>query len=284
MPKIAIVTDTDSSLPAAVAEKYGIAQVPIIVQFGNQSCRAVYDIDDAETFRRIDADGKLPTTAAPSPGQFAEAFKSAFAGGAGTILCLTVSSEVSATYAAARAAADTFPGSDISVVDTRSLTMGQGLIVLAVAEAVAAGASKQAALAVADGLQGRVHMFAALATLKYLAMSGRVGQVAAGIANVLNIKPILTIRDGKLDLLERVRTQTKAWERAVQLAVQTAAGHSIERMSIVHVNALEAARQFETRLRAAVECPAEITYAELTPGLSVHSGAGLVGTVFVTSK
>lgn len=284
MPKIAVITDTDASLPLELARKHAIAQVPIIIQFGEKSFRAVYDIDDAETFRRIDQDGKLPTTAAPSPGQFVEAYRAAFEAGAEAVLCFTVSSEVSATFAAARDAAGMLPDRTIRVVDTRSLTMGQGWMVLAAAEAIADGASLEAAIVTAQEVGKRTHLYAALATLKYLAMSGRVGQVTAGIANVLNVKPIVAIRDGRLDLLERVRTQTKAWDRAIERTVEAAGGKPVERMSIVHVNAPEAARQFETRLRASLACPAEITHAELTPGLSVHSGSGMVGVVIVSGK
>ncbi len=284
MNKIAIITDTDSSLPTGVTKKHHITQVPIIVQFGEESFRAVYDIDDVDTFERIDQSGKLPTTAAPSPGQFVEAYKAAFEEGAETILCFTVSSEVSATFSAACSAASMLPGKDITVVDTRSLTMGQGLMILAAAEAISRGASKQEAVAVAEDLRGRTHLFAALATLKYLAMSGRVGYLTAGIADALNVKPIVTIRDGKLDLLERVRTQKKAWERVIELIAAEVGTRKIERMSIVHVSAAEAALRFENQLRAALDCPDEILYAELTPGLSVHSGAGLVGAAFVTHK
>ncbi len=284
MSKVAIITDTDASLPQGVAAKYHITQVPIIVQFGENSLRAVYDIDDAETFVRIDKQGTLPTTAAPSPGQFVDAYQTAFEAGADTLLCLTVSSEVSATYASARDAAGMFPGRDIEVVDTRSLTMGEGLIVLAAAQAAASGASKKDILHLVEDLRERTYLFAALSTLKYLAMSGRVGHVVAGIASVLNVKPVLTIREGKLDLLERVRTQKKAWERVIELIAEKADGRSIERMSIVHVNAPQAAMLFEQQLTAALPCPRERIMAELTPGLSVHSGSGLVGAAFIIGK
>ena len=284
MPKIAIVTDTDASLPVNLAEQYAITQVPIIVLFGEESFRDVYDITGEETFARIDRDGKLPTTSAPSPGQFAEAYQAAFESGADSVLCFTVSGEVSATYAAAVSAREMNPDKEITVVDTRSLSMGQGLMVLAAAEAVAGGASADEAVALAMDVGQRSRLFAALPTLKYIAMSGRVGHLAAGVAGLLSIKPILTIRDGKLDLLERIRTQKKSWERVVELCEEAIDRRPIERMAMIHVNALEEARQLETMLRAKLDCPPELLICQMNPGLSIHAGAGLVGVVFVTGK
>ena len=249
MSPIAIVTDTDSSLPAAVAAQFGIQQVPINIHFGEETFRSGVDIDDAEAFVRIDRDGKLPTTSAPTPGQFTEAFQAAFDAGSESVLCFCVSAEISATYNAALTARELMPDRDITVVDSRTLSMGQGFMVLAAAEAVREGASKDEAIAAAESLRERSYVYAALATLKYLAMSGRVGHLAAGMANLLNIKPVLTVRDGKLDMLEKVRTQHKAWDRAVELTVESLGGRPIERMSIIHVNAVEKAREFEARLR-----------------------------------
>lgn len=281
MSPIAIVTDTDSSLPAAVAAQFGIQQVPINIHFSEETFQAGVDIDDAEAFVRIDRDGKLPTTSAPTPGQFVEAYQAAFDAGAQSVLCFCVSAEISGTYNAALTACELLPDHDITVVDSRTLSMGQGFMVLAAAEAVQEGASKDEAITVAESLRERTHLYAALATLKYLAMSGRVGHLAAGMANLLNIKPILTVRDGKLDMLEKVRTQQKAWHRAIELTVESLGGHPIERMGIIHVNALEKAREFEARLREHLPCPDDVITAEFTPGLSIHSGSGIVGVVVV---
>ncbi len=282
MAEIAFITDTDCSLPEDLAARYHIQQVPITVQFGEESFLTGVGIDDTALFERIDREHKLPTTAAPSPGQFLEAYQAAFKNGAEAVLCFTVSSAISTTYGSAVTARELLPERDITVVDTRQLSLAQAFMVLAAAEAARQGASKEECLARAQSVGERAHLFAALSTVKYLAMSGRIGSIAAGMAELLSIKPILTARDGKLDMLEKVRTQRKAWERLIELTSEAAAGRPLERMGIAHVAALPAAREFAQQLRARLDCPADILVAELTPGLSVHTGSGLVGVVFVT--
>lgn len=281
MSEIAIVTDTDASLPDHLVREYGIYQVPINVHFGEESYESGVDIDDASLFARVDQEGRLPTTSAPAPGKFLSAFQQALSDGARHVLCFTVSQAVSATYDAAVNAAGMLPEPVVTVVDTRSLSLGQGFMVLEAAEALRTGASLEASLARAEAVGARTHLFAALSTLKYLAMSGRVGHLAAGFADLFNVKPILTIRAGKLDLLERVRTQRKAWTRLLTLTAEAMGPRSVAHMGVVHVDARQAALDFEAQLRLNLPVPDDILLAELSPGLSVHAGAGLVGVAFV---
>jgi DegV family protein with EDD domain len=284
MPSIAIVTDTDASLPDDVAAQYGIRQVPIAVNFGDETLLTGVDIHDTSLFERVDREGELPTTSAPAPGDFLSAFQAAFDEGADQVICLAVSSEVSGTYDAARTARDLLLDRDITVVDTQSISMGQGFMAMEAAEAARNSASKERVIARALDVGQRTCLFAALSTLKYLAMSGRVGHLTAGMASLLSIKPILTLEDGELQMLERVRTRRKAWSRVVELAETSLAGCRAERMAVVHVDALAEARQFEEQLRARLACPETIIIAELTPGLSVHTGAGVVGVAAVAAR
>ncbi len=284
MNKIAVITDSDSSLPKHIAEQYAIRQVPITIHFGQETYTTGIDINDAILFDKVNLRKRLPTTSAPSPHAFSDAFEQAFREGAEAVICLCVSSKVSATYNSAITAREMFPDRDITIIDTLSLSMGQGFMTLAAAEAVQAGASKEQVIDLVYNTGSRVHLFAVLSTLKYLAMSGRVGKFVAGMADTLNIKPLLTVKDGKLELLERVRTRKRAVERMFELIHASLDGREIARAAAIHVNYLDGALELAQQLRTELPGPLEIITAEFTPGLSVHSGSGVAGLVILSNR
>lgn len=284
MSAIHIITDTDSSLPVELAAKHHIRQVPITIQFGEETYQACETINDKQLFEKIDALGKLPTTAAPSPAAFHSAYTDAFAAGADSIICVTVGSKISRTYESAVSAAAEFSGKLITVVDSENLSLCQGFMAIAAAEAAAVGASHDQAVAAAKDLSSRMHLYGSLTTLKYLAMGGRIGNVSANLANLLDIHPIMTMIDGKLGLLEKVRTHRRAMKRLDQLLEKAVAQKEIVHAGIVHVNNLSDAHLLETRLRSILPMPEKVLITDFTPGLSVHAGSGLIAAVLVTSE
>jgi DegV family protein with EDD domain len=190
-----------------------------------------------------------------------------------------VSSKVSSTYSSALTARESFPGRSIAVIDSMTLCMGQGFMALAAAEAAAQGADLDEVEARAREVANRMHLFAVVPTLKYLALSGRVGKLMAGMADTLDIKPVLTVRDGSLVLLERVRTRKKAVERMLDLVRQALAGSEIERLAIIHVNNEADALNLQKQICAVYGYAGPVIVAPFTPGLSVHAGSGVVGVV-----
>jgi len=284
MSKIQVITDTDSNLTFELAEKYGILLVPITIQFGEESFADNIDIKNPEMFERIDKIGKLPTTAAPSPAAFAKAFTTAFDNGADSIICITVGSKISRTHESALIAVEDFPGKKITVIDSEFLTMGQGYMAMAAVDAINAGASHDEAVAKVRALIPRCILYGSLSTLKYLALGGRVSNLAASMANMLNIRPILCMRDGKLDLLEKVRTRKAAIDRLVELLVNAVGDKSVERICIVHVLNTEDAEFLKTKLASKLVLPPVVDLYDFGPGLSVHTGVGLVGCFILTGE
>ncbi len=287
MPPIAIVTDTDASLPLDLAAQRGISIVPIMIQFEDESLRADYDLADGPLFERISRDGRLPTTAAPSPGAFAEAFEAALSGSSGLgpaadeVICFCVSGAISATYAAAQTARSLVDSERITVVDTAAVSAVQAFMALCAAEDAAKGASRDEILAHAGSIFERSALYGALSTLRYLAMGGRVPHLTASMAQLLNIRPILTMRSGRLDLLEKVRSRKRAWERMVELSAAHLGQSGAERWALVYVNAREEALAFGEQLRAAVSLPAEPLVLPLGAGLAAHTGDGTIAVALV---
>ena len=284
MPNIAVITDTDSSLSNELAAQHRITQVPILINFGDESFASGVDIDDKALFERIDRENALPKTSAPSPAAFSQAFRKAFDGGAEAVVCVCVSAEISATYAAALTAKEDFPGRQILVLDSRCVSMGQGFMALEARRMADAGASLEQIETKLKGMEARMALYASLSTLKYLALGGRVGKFSAGMANMLSIRPILTMRAGKLDLLEKVRTRKAAMNRLVELLEVSVGDGKVEQAAFIHVAAEEDLAELEREVRAKLQIPADAIHTDFSPGLSVHTGAGTVGCVLLLKE
>ncbi len=282
MANVRVMTDSDSSLSLELAAQYGIDIIPITVHFGDETFYTNIDIDDRSLFERIDRTGRLPTTAAPPAFAFSKVYKKAFDEGADSIICICVASKVSATYASALSACDDFPGKKISVIDSEAISMGQGFIAMDAVEHLRLGESHDMVVARASTLHKNLCLYASLSTLKYLAMSGRVGKLTAGMADLLNIRPILTMMDGKLDMLEKVRTRKVAMDRLVELVINSVGAKEIDKLAIVHINNEKDAEELLNRLREKLTVPKEIYITSFTAGLAVHTGSGLVGANILT--
>lgn len=282
MQKIAIITDSDSSLSDAMAQAYDIRQVPINIHFGDETFTSGVDIDDTSLFERIDRDKKLPTTAAPSPGLFQKVFQKAFDDGYETIVCFCVGSKISATYAAAQQGKELLGSENITVIDTENVSLGQGFIVLEAAKLAKEGKSLEELLAKAKEVQDHMHLFGAVSTLKYLAMGGRISPLQAGMGGIMEVKPILAMIDGKLDVLERIRTRKKSLTRLLDLMAESIGDRNIQGIGIIQAACMEEAENFKILAAERFNYQGEIPIVEFTPGLSVHSGKGLLGLAAFT--
>ena len=283
MKNIAIITDTDSSLPIDLTVQYGIRQVPINLIIDGETYETGVDLDDRLLFEKLEQVKKYPTTSAPSPEAFAKAFKAAILEGAQSIICIYVSGKVSSSYDSAILASQMFKH-DIVIVDSLNLSMGQGFMVLSAAEAVLNGATRKEVLEHLTNMGKRIHIYAVLPSLKYIALSGRLNKYSANIADILEIKPILTVQDGRLEVVSRQRTSKKAIDKMLEFIINACNGKAIERSAIIHSNCPGKAQYLQERLNSFNPGLKPLFWSEFTPGLSIHTGPGTIGLIIVTRE
>jgi DegV family protein with EDD domain len=283
VPNVAIVTDSTSDLQPERAAELGIRVVPLLVRFGTQEFRSGVDLSTADFWTRMLApDAPFPTTAAPTPGAFAEAFADAFAAGAESVVCVTIGSRMSATFASAEIAAKEHPGREIHVVDSTSVSMGVGHLVMLGVELAAAGRTGAAIAATLRERAADVDLYVAFDTLEYVRRGGRLSPARAAIGTMLSVKPIITVVDGVVETADRVRTRAKARERVAELLT----ARPVERIAIIDVFAddIEAFRDMVVgRLPGGVD-PAYVSVNLVGPSVGPHVGPGAVGGVVLLKR
>ncbi len=286
MGRVAVITDSTADLMPEMAAAAGLRVVPLFVTFGDEEFRVGVDLSTEQFWARMLApDAPFPTTAAPSPGTFREAFEACFAEGAEAIVCPTIGSKLSATFQSATLAAQALPDREIHVIDTGSTSMSTGIPALLASEMAAAGApAAEIAAAVRDRLPD-LDLFVAIDTLEYLRKGGRLSPARAAIGTVLSVKPIITVRDGIVTMAESPRTRTKARERVVQLITEK----PIERLAVIHTptsppEEVEAFRDtLVSRVPGGID-PANVSIGLLGASTGPHLGPGLMGAAFMRRR
>lgn len=279
--RVAVVTDSTASLPAGLVAATGVRVVPLHVVIDGVDHREGVDLTTAELVAALRS-GAAVSTAQPGPEAFARAYALAVADGAQAIVSVHLSGELSGTVAAARLAVDA-TGVPVHVVDSRTVGMSLGLGVVAAARRAARapdGGDAEAVARLAAERSGAASVHFAVDTLEHLRRGGRLGSVAAAVGTVLGVRPLLTVRGGRLEVVEKVRTSARARERLVELALADAATRQRYDLAVHHLGEPALAAGLVERLRAA--CPPglrDVHVAEISAVVGAHVGPGLAAVV-----
>lgn len=272
---VRIVTDSACDLPQKLVDELGITIVPLTFRFGDEEFVDRESLTPTEFWARCSASPILPQTAAPAPGQFAEAYRGLAAKGATAILVVTLSSELSATkQAAEQGAKEAGLGIPIRIIDSRSASMGEGITVLAAARQAKAGAGIDDLVRSVTELAERSKVWGALDTLENLKKNGRIGGAKALLASALAIKPIITVKDGKVAEGGKQRTRSKALAFVVE---QFRAAGNVSNVAVLHAQCADV-DAFVAQLRKTYA--GEIIIGDIGSVIGSHTGPGTIGVTY----
>jgi DegV family protein with EDD domain len=276
--KIRIVTDTTAALPPEFAAAHNVEVVPQVVLFGNESFLEEKELTYADYILRLKASVQLPKTAAPPPGLMVEAYARQLAD-AQTILSIHPSLDVSGTIRSARTALESFPGADIRLLDTRTIGGNLATMVQLAVSWVEDGLDADAVMRRLQALIPRARTYFLVATLEYLQKGGRIGGASALIGGVLQIKPILELRDGHIEPLEKVRTHNHALDRLKDLVAEHCPRSPEASVCVMHADDLKEAQRLVSDLKAGLGLT-QIPIYQLGAAITTHAGPGALGVGF----
>jgi DegV family protein with EDD domain len=278
---VAVVTDSTAYLPAEDVSAHDLAVVPLQVVVGGTPYDEGVEIDSAQVAAALRAWTPV-TTSRPSPRAFLDAYTRAADRGADAIVSLHISAEMSGTYESAVLAARDSPV-PTQVVDSRSMGMGLGFLVLEAARTAAAGVDLATVAGLVRARAETSKAFFYVATLEHLRRGGRIGSAAALLGSALAIKPLLVLDDGVISPLEKVRTSARALARLEELAVAAGGADGVE-IAVHHLDAAERAGELSSRLRERLPGAADVRVAEVGAVIGAHVGPGMVAVVVVPAS
>jgi len=279
LSQVAIFTDSASDLDRAAATAAGIHIIPLLVTFGDETFRAGTELSTAAFWERMVApDAPWPKTAASSPGEFRAAYEAAFAAGADAIVSIHVAANLSGTMKSAQIARGMLLEREIHLVDSRGVSMAEGILARMGVELAAEGRSAAEIAAVLEARAPDMDMYVVLETLEYVRKGGRISGTQAAIGTLLSVKPIIRLRHGDIETVDRVRTRSKARERLLELICE----RPIERLSVLHTVSPDV-DAFRDDLLARVPDldPAAVTTELVGASVGPHLGPGCVGAAIL---
>jgi DegV family protein with EDD domain len=274
MSKITIVTDSTAYLPSDYLQQYDIQVAPLSVIFGNECFKDGVDMSPSEFYNRLQKSEAMPTTSQVTVGAFREMFAQLHQADR-KILVIAISGKLSGTVESAVQAAKLLPDAQVAIVDSLSTTVELGLLVIATARFAESGATLAECKQFAEQARKRANLIFAVDTLEYLHRGGRIGGAKRMMGMMLNIKPILTINEGRVEALEQVRTRKKSVRRLVDIAGETLAGKSGPILAVSHAHAPHEAQNL-LEMACARLSPIETMVTELSPVIGTHAGPGTV--------
>lgn len=281
MRKVAIVTDSTTCLTPAEYPDLAIYTIPLSVNFDGKTYLDGIDITPSAFYKMLELTRSMPTTSQPNAESFNKILKQLISEDF-DVLVLAISSKLSGTWDSAVLGAKGLPKGRVEIVDTLTASLPEAMVAITVAEAAKAGASLLECKNLAEHLSARTRIYFAVDTLEYLHRGGRIGSAAKFIGSALGLKPILTVNNGYVEALERVRTTKKAHERLLDL-VEKEVGHKgrIPFLGVTSANANEAAQNLlaEAHKRFRID---RDKINELSPVIGVHTGPGTLGIVYIS--
>jgi DegV family protein with EDD domain len=276
---VKIVTDSTADIPEELAAELEITIVPCNVHFGRETYRDGIELSKGEFYTRLETSPTLPTTSAPAAGLFETTYRE-LANETDQILSIHLAGALSAIYNSACLGAETIPNLEVVLIDSGQASMGLGWLVIAAARAAQEGQSLARIVALVEDMKPRVRLFAALDTLEYLRKGGRVGKTVAVLGTLLNIKPLIEVRDSAVLPLERVRTRRKSIERLIELVAELG---PLEELAVLHSNAPQEAQRLAEEV-SFLHSLERILIAEVGVIIGTHAGPNGLGVACVIAR